>query len=157
MARLPESSLSRRTHPGMPDGLGGGPGGGGGGRGPRRVDPADRAQLAESPVSWRRVGSLFAPFRARVVLVVALIVASSAVSLASPFLLKLVIDDALPQQDVRLLLLAVGGMLAITVATAVLGLGQTFISTRVGQGVMHRLRTGVFSHLQRQSLTFFTR
>ena len=157
MARLPESSPSRRTRPGMPDGLGGGPGGGGGGRGPRRVDPADRAQLAESPVSWRRVGSLFAPFRARVVLVVALIVASSVVSLASPFLLKLVIDDALPQQDVRLLLLAVGGMLAITVATAVLGLGQTFISTRVGQEVMHGLRTDVFSHLQRQSLSFFTR
>src|SRR6478752_2933970 len=156
MARTPESSPSRM---GMPDGLGGGPGGGlgGGGRGPRRVDPADRAQLAESPVSWRRVGSLFAPFRGRIAIVVALIVSSSLVSLASPFLLRLVIDDALPQQDVRLLLLVVGGMLAVTVATAVLGLGQTLISTRVGQEVMHRLRTDVFSHLQRQSLSFFTR
>ena len=48
-------------------------------------------------------------------------------------------------------------MLAVTVATAVLGVGQTFISTRVGQEVMHRLRTDVFSHLQRQSLAFFTR
>ena len=152
MARTPESSPSRM---GMPDGLGGGPGGGG--RGPRRVDPADRAQLAESPVSWRRVGSLFAPFRGRIAIVVALIVSSSLVSLASPFLLRLVIDDALPQQDVRLLLLVVGGMLAVTVATAVLGLGQTLISTRVGQEVMHRLRTDVFSHLQRQSLSFFTR
>ena len=154
MARTPESSPSRM---GMPDGLGGGPGGGGGGRGPRRVDPADRAQLAESPVSWRRVGSLFAPFRGRIAIVVALIVSSSLVSLASPFLLRLVIDDALPQQNVRLLLLVVGGMLAVTVATAVLGLGQTLISTRVGQEVMHRLRTDVFSHLQRQSLSFFTR
>ena len=126
-------------------------------RGPRKVDPADRAQLAESPVSWRRVGSLFAPFRGRIAIVVALIVSSSLVSLASPFLLRLVIDDALPQQDVRLLLLVVGGMLAVTVATAVLGLGQTLISTRVGQEVMHRLRTDVFSHLQRQSLSFFTR
>ena len=152
MARTPESSPSRM---GMPDGLGGGPGGGV--RGPRRVDPADRAQLAESPVSWRRVGSLFAPFRGRIAIVVALIVSSSLVSLASPFLLRLVIDDALPQQNVRLLLLVVGGMLAVTVATAVLGLGQTLISTRVGQEVMHRLRTDVFSHLQRQSLSFFTR
>src|SRR6476660_2233881 len=151
MARTPESSPSRM---GMPDGLGGGPGGG---RGPRRVDPADRAQLAESPVSWRRVGSLFAPFRGRIAIVVALIVSSSLVSLASPFLLRLVIDDALPQQNVRLLLLVVGGMLAVTVATAVLGRGQTLISTRVGQEVMHRLRTDVFSHLQRQSLSFFTR
>ena len=108
-------------------------------------------------MSWRRVGSLFAPFRGRIAIVVALIVSSSLVSLASPFLLRLVIDDALPQQNVRLLLLVVGGMLAVTVATAVLGLGQTLISTRVGQEVMHRLRTDVFSHLQRQSLSFFTR
>jgi len=78
MARTPESSPSRM---GMPDVLGGGPGVGG--RGPRRVDPADRAQLAESPVSWRRVGSLFAPFRGRIAIVVALIVSSSLVSLGA--------------------------------------------------------------------------
>ncbi|HEY6741694.1 MAG TPA: ABC transporter ATP-binding protein, partial [Lapillicoccus sp.] len=147
MPRTPQTSSP-------PDGMLGGPVGG---RGPRRVDPADRAQLAESPVSWRRVGALFAPFRGRITAVVTLIVTSSVVSLASPFLLRLVIDDALPQADTRLLLLAVGGMLAVTVLTAVLGLGQTLISTRVGQEVMHRLRTDVFAHLQRQSLSFFTR
>ena len=34
---------------------------------------------------------------------------------------------------------------------------QTWISTKVGQHVMHGLRTSVFSHLQRQSIAFFTR
>jgi ATP-binding cassette subfamily B protein len=34
---------------------------------------------------------------------------------------------------------------------------QTWISTTVGQRVMHRLRTDVFAHLQRQSVGFFTR
>ncbi len=34
---------------------------------------------------------------------------------------------------------------------------QTWISTKVGQQVMHTLRTQVFSHLQRQSVAFFTR
>jgi len=133
------------------------PRGGYPGRGPRTVDPGDRAQLAESPVSWRRVGALFAPFRGRVSVVMALIVASSVVALATPFLLRLVIDDALPHADVRLLLLAVGGMLGVTVVTAVLGVAQTWLSTTVGQAVLHRLRTDVFAHLQRQSLAFFTR
>jgi len=133
------------------------PRGGYPGRGSRTVDPGDRAQLAESPVSWRRVGALFAPFRGRVSVVMALIVASSVVALATPFLLRLVIDDALPHADVRLLLLAVGGMLGVTVVTAVLGVAQTWLSTTVGQAVLHRLRTDVFAHLQRQSLAFFTR
>ena len=34
---------------------------------------------------------------------------------------------------------------------------QTWISTKVGQQVMHELRTSVFGHLQRQSIAFFTR
>ncbi|WP_336083218.1 ABC transporter ATP-binding protein [Nocardia sp. SSK8] len=128
----------------------------GGGRA-RRPDPADRAQLRESPVSLRRVAALFAPYRLPLVALTVLIVAASTIGLASPFLLRLVIDEALPHQDITLLLWAVGGILAVTVVTAVLGVIQTLLSTTVGQRVMHTLRTDVFRHLQRQSLAFFTR
>lgn len=48
-------------------------------------------------------------------------------------------------------------MLGVTVVTAVLGVAQTWLSTTVGQAVLHRLRTDVFAHLQRQSPAFFTR
>ncbi|MPQ97778.1 ATP-binding cassette domain-containing protein [Modestobacter sp. I12A-02628] len=125
--------------------------------GRRTVDPADRAQLDRSPVSLRRVGRLFAPHRWAIATVVALIVASSAVALAAPFLLRAVIDDALPRQDVPLLAWLVAGMVAVAAVTAVLGVLQTWISTTVGQQIMHGLRTSLFTHLQRQSLGFFTR
>ncbi|MGY1735867.1 ABC transporter ATP-binding protein [Geodermatophilus sp. SYSU D00684] len=133
-----------------------GSGRGRGGSG-RTVDPADRAQLERAPVSLRRVAALFRPYRWQVGTVVALIVASSVVALATPFLVRLVIDEALPRQDVRLLVWAVAGMVAVTGVTAVLGVVQTWLSTTVGQRVMHGLRTAVFTHLQRQSLGFFTR
>ncbi len=48
-------------------------------------------------------------------------------------------------------------MVAVAAVTAALGVVQTWISTTVGQQVMHRLRTDVFSHLHRQSIGFFTR
>ena len=129
------------------------------GRGPRgaKIDPADRAQLAEQPVSLRRIGALFGPYRWQIAVVVVLIVASSTISLANPFLVREVIDRAIPEQDVPLLVWAVLGMLAITVASSVFGVIQTWISTTVGQRIMHDLRTRVFAHLQRQSLGFFTR
>ena len=132
---------------------------GGGGRGGpgRRVDPADRAQLSRSPVSLRRIAALFRPFRAQVGIVMALIVVSSLIALASPFLLRLVIDQALPRRDVPLLVWAVAGMVAVAGSTSLLGVVQTWLSTTVGQRVMHGLRTAVFTHLQRQSLAFFTR
>ena len=128
-----------------------------GGRGPRRLDPADKAQLAESPVSWRRVAALFTPYRWQILAVMALLVVSSLVGLATPFLTRAVIDDALPAADLHLLLLLVGGMVLVAVATSMFGVVQTWISTLVGQRVMHSLRTDVFTHLQRQSLAFFTR
>lgn len=121
----------------------------------RTSSPEEREQARA--VSLRRIGALFAPHRGPLSVVVATIVASSIVGMASPFLLREVIDVALPQRDVTLLAWLAGGMVAVAAVTAALGVAQTWISTRIGQEVMHGLRTGVFAHLQRQSLAFFTR
>jgi ATP-binding cassette subfamily B protein len=51
----------------------------------------------------------------------------------------------------------VSGMIAVSVVTGVLGVGQTWLSNVVGQRVMHDLRAQVYRHLQRLSLAFFTR
>ncbi|SDT03092.1 ABC transporter ATP-binding protein [Microlunatus soli] len=136
---------------------GGGGRGGGGGFGPARIDPEDRAQLAESPVRMARVLQLFRPHRGPLLTVTAIIVGTSVAGLASPFLLREIIDVALPRQDVELLVIMVSLMLAVTVITSLLGVLQTWIASTVGERVMHTLRTRVFEHLQRQSMSFFTR
>ncbi|MEU0548212.1 ABC transporter ATP-binding protein [Micromonospora sp. NPDC005979] len=124
-------------------------------RGHRTVSAEEKEQARQ--VSLRRIGRLFTPHRPALVIVTAIIVLSSIVAMASPFLLRTVIDRALPQGDVTLLVWLVLGMVAVAAVTAALGVVQTWISTQVGQWVMHRLRTDVFRHLQRQSLGFFTR
>ncbi|TDC82556.1 ABC transporter ATP-binding protein [Micromonospora sp. KC606] len=122
---------------------------------PRSVSAAERAQAHD--VSLRRVGRLFTAHRAPLATVTAIIVISSVLAMASPFLLRTVIDRALPERDLTLLAQLVVGMVAVAAVTAVLGVVQTWIATRVGQQVMHQLRTDVFAHLQRQSIAFFTR
>jgi ATP-binding cassette, subfamily B, bacterial len=123
--------------------------------GRRTVTAADRAQARE--VSLRRIARLFIPHRSSIATVTAIIVVSSIVAMASPFLLRAVIDDALPHQNLTLLVWLVIGMVAVAAVTSALGVAQTWIATNVGQKVMHRLRTDVFTHLQRQSIGFFTR
>src|SRR3984957_12091537 len=125
------------------------------GRGPRTVTAAEKAQARE--VSLRRIGQLFKPYTWQLTIVTAIIAAFSVVGVASPFLLRAVIDTALPDRNLRLLVLLVAGMVAIAAVTSAFGVIQTWISTKVGQQVMHGLRTSVFGHLQRQSMTFFTR
>src|SRR5664279_1897223 len=122
---------------------------------PPKLIAADKAQARE--VSLRRVGRLFAPYRWPLAVVTAIIVASSVVGMAAPFLMRAVIDRALPERNVTLLVWLVVGMIAVAALTSALGVVQTWISTKVGQQVMHRLRTDVFAHLQRQSIAFFTR
>ena len=105
----------------------------------------------------RRIRPLFRPYRGRLLAVVALIVTSASLGMISPFLLRDVLDQAIPERDTALLTGLVAGMIGIAIATQVLGVGQTWLSNLVGQRVMHDLRTRVYRHLQRLSLAFFTR
>jgi ATP-binding cassette subfamily B protein len=105
----------------------------------------------------RRVLSLFRPYRMRLGAVLGLIVLSAGLDIISPFLLKEILDTALPERDNALLSGLVGGMIAIAVVGGVLGVYQTLLSNQVGQRVMHDLRSAVYRHLQRLSLAFFTR
>ena len=79
--------------------------------GGRSVTAAEKAQAHE--VSLRRIGRLFRPYRWSLALVIAIIALSSVVGLASPFLLRAIIDTALPAKDLHLLVWLVLGMVAV--------------------------------------------
>ncbi|WP_190199622.1 ABC transporter ATP-binding protein [Streptomyces djakartensis] len=111
----------------------------------------------EQPRQVRRILRLFRPYRGRLAIVGLLVGASSLVSVATPFLLKEILDVAIPQGRTGLLSLLALGMILSAVLTSVFGVLQTLISTTVGQRVMHDLRTAVYGRLQRMSLAFFTR
>ncbi|MFG3346369.1 ABC transporter ATP-binding protein [Streptomyces sp. NPDC048018] len=116
----------------------------------------DRAR-PEEPAQLRRILSLFRPYRGRLALVGLLVAAASLVSVASPFLLREILDTAIPQGRTGLLSLLALGMIVTAVVSGVFGVLQTLISTTVGQRVMHDLRTAVYAQLQRMPLAFFTR
>ena len=105
----------------------------------------------------RRIAALFRPYRRRLGSVLGLIAISAGLGMVTPFLLRDVLDTAIPQNDTTLLAWLVGAMIAISIATGVISVGQTWLSNLVGQQVMHDLRSAVYRHLQRLSLAFFTR
>ncbi|MFD4137475.1 ABC transporter ATP-binding protein [Streptomyces sp. NPDC058572] len=111
----------------------------------------------QPPAQVRRILRLFRPYRGRLAVVGLLVGAASLVSVASPFLLREILDTAIPQGRTGLLGLLALGMIVTAVMTSVFGVLQTLISTTVGQRVMHDLRTAVYAQLQRMPLAFFTR
>ncbi|MFF2655961.1 ABC transporter ATP-binding protein [Kitasatospora sp. NPDC058032] len=120
--------------------------------------PPDRAEDdPRPPTQWRRILALFRPYAGRLAVVGLLVAASAVVSVTTPFLLRAVLDTAIPQGRTGLLTALVLGMVAAAVVNSIFSVLQTLISTTVGQRVMHDLRTAVYGHLQRMSLAFFTR
>src|SRR5438270_1108139 len=117
---------------------------------PALLDPARKRDP-------HRILALFAPYRVRLAAVIALIIIAAGIGMISPFLLRAVLDTALPHHDAKLLTELVLGMIAIAIATGVISVWQTYISNVIGQRVMHDLRSAVYRHLQRMSLAFFTR
>ncbi len=111
----------------------------------------------EEKTDLRRIARLFRPYRRRLIAVLLLIVLSAGLSMLSPFMLRGILDTAIPDKNTTLLTLLVLGMIAVSIATGALGVAQTWISNVVGQRVMHDLRASVYRHLQRMSLAFFTR
>ncbi len=97
----------------------------------RPADPAVRKANLD------RIVRLFFPYRARLGATLGLILFSAGIGVISPFLLRAVLDTAIPENDTRLLTLLVAGMVAIPIVTGVVGVFTTLLSNQVGQRVMH--------------------
>jgi ATP-binding cassette, subfamily B, bacterial len=107
----------------------------------------------------RRIVALFGPYRARVGLVLVVIVVSSGLSVVGALLIKVVFDKALfPHGGPNLTLLVelVAALIAIPILTGVLNIVQTYFTNWVGNRVLRDLRDRLFGHLERMSLAFFT-
>ncbi|BCJ36496.1 multidrug ABC transporter ATP-binding protein [Actinocatenispora thailandica] len=116
-----------------------------------------KSRESEPGVPVRRIAALFVGYRRRLTGLVALLVLQAGVSVSAPFLLREILDRAIPERDVPLLSLLALGMLASAAGTAMLSAVTNRLSNVIGQGIMHDVRVAVYEHLQRMSLGYFTR
>jgi ATP-binding cassette subfamily B protein len=131
--------------------------GSGRGGGFMRMEPlSETDQRPISRATLRRVLGFFLPYRLRVSFTIVAILAVAIIGLANPYLLKLIIDEAIPERDLNRLYLYVGLMIALPIITGFIGVGQTYLNTVIGQNVMRDLRAALYDHLQRMPLRFFT-
>jgi len=114
---------------------------------------------ADQPIdaqTFRRVVQFFKPYWLRVLLTIVAILITAGLGLINPYLLRAIIDDAIPNRDLNLLYWLVGLMVGIPIVASLIGVGQTYLNVVIGQGVMRDLRDALYQHLQKQSLRFFT-
>lgn len=97
------------------------------------------------------------PYRGVIVASLALLMVDGALQLVGPLLTRHVIDVAVPARDTRGIAHAALLFAATLVAQFGCSYGETVLTARLGQRVMHDLRTQLFAHLQRLPIAFFDR
>ena len=105
----------------------------------------------------RRLITYLRPYKRHVALATAAIVAHSALELAPPYLVKLVIDQYIPARDASGLVRIAALYLATLAGSFVLDYGQTWLLQLTGQRIMFDLRMQIYEHLQRLDLRFYDR
>jgi ATP-binding cassette, subfamily B, bacterial len=97
------------------------------------------------------------PFAPAIGLLLALVVAQEVAMVLPPLLLRRLVDEGVLQGDAGLvtaLALAVAGL---ELFGALAGFGVGYASARVGEGLVCRLRSGMYEHVRRMPVAFFTR
>lgn len=120
------------------------------------ADPSVKEQKLK-PGTVKRIFSFARPYRTNIFIYLATVVVDAGLIVATPLLLKRLIDDGVIPKDPSVVtnLAILVGILAI--ADAAINMLGRYFSSRIGEGLIYDLRSLVFAHVQKQSIAFFTR
>lgn len=104
----------------------------------------------------KRVFAYAWPYRGSLAILLLLILIMTGLSLLIPLIIRTLIDTAIPQKNINLLIWLSLGLLLIPAINGGLNVLQRRITANVGEGVIYDLRVALYSRLQRMSLRFFT-
>ncbi len=105
----------------------------------------------------RRVLQFAKPHKAAITVFLVLIVIDAIAGAATPLIFKAIIDDGIAEGRADLVVWLAALVAALAVVSAINSIAQRWYSARIGEGLIHDLRTQVFDHVQRMPIGFFSR
>jgi len=118
---------------------------------------AEEERRPFSRAALRRIATFARPHKPKLVRFLLLSVVTAVLAVATPVLAGQVVDAIVQGTDVAVVVGIAALIAVIAVAEAALGILTRWLSARIGEGLIHDLRTAVFDHVQRMPVAFFTR
>lgn len=103
----------------------------------------------------KRLGKYVRPHARAMVGIILLMLLTAALGMLYPYFLKIVMDDCIPAKDFRKIVLLALATLAISSFTALALKVKIHFMTKIGQAIIHDLRTDIFSHIQQLPFSYF--
>ena len=105
----------------------------------------------------RRILRFVLPYRRLLIGFLVLIVIDAVIGAVNPLIYREIINRGILGHRAGLIVMLALLVAGLALIDATLSLGERFVSSRVGEGLIYDLRTKVFGHVQRMPLAFFTR
>lgn len=105
--------------------------------------------------TYLRLLAFVRPYIPRLILAVICILMAASANLYIPWILKEVIDKVLADKDMMTLNVIAGGIVVVFVLRGIFFYGQTYLMAYIGQRVIIDIRSAVYRHFQRLSLSYY--
>lgn len=120
-----------------------------------KFDADEEIEQKFNPHIVMRLMKWIKPFAPWMILSCVIMLVSSAISLASPYLTRMAIDRAIPEKNIKMLVIISAALLLSTLVVRILLAQKLKIMTRVAQKVIVNIRTEVFTKLQSLPFRYF--
>lgn len=103
----------------------------------------------------RRLGTYIKPHRKDMIITIIIMMISSALGMLTPRILMTIMDDYIPNKDIKgvvmisILLLIINLIIVISLRIKIT------ITTRLGQNIIHEIRSDIFNHLQELPFSYY--
>lgn len=103
----------------------------------------------------RRLGKYVKPHAGAMTFIILLMLLTAALGMLYPYFLKIVMDECIPNKDFRKIIMLALATLGISAFTALALKVKINIMTKIGQGIVHDLRTDLFTHVLKLPFSYF--
>lgn len=90
-------------------------------------------------------------------LFVLVVIGSAGIGVANPLIYRKIINDGILKGNPSLIVQLAVLVALLGIIDGALGIGQTYLSSKIGAGIVLSLRAKLFEHIQQMPLAFFTR
>lgn len=117
-------------------------------------DDAQKANLSKALLL--RIVKFFMPYWKQTLLVMAVLIVTAVLGILPPLFIQQIIDQALPDKNLRLLVLLVLASLGTTVVAGLLGVLQNYLNSFISLHIVFDMKNQMYRHLQKMPLQFYS-
>lgn len=120
-----------------------------------KYDIDETLQTEFNSAHLRRLASYIKPYRRDMLITILLTTIASALGMLTPRILMVILDDYIPKGRIKEIILISLALLIIFLIISVVIRMKITITSRLGQNIIHTIRSDIFNHLQELPFSYY--